>query len=59
MQSSRLHQVEMELVHLADNRAVLLAEARAAELAAATKVLAQAPENRAAAAAVILAYPAL
>ena len=58
MQSSRLHQVEMELVHLADNRAVLLAEARAAELAAATKVLAQAQGNRAVAEA-ILAYPAL
>ena len=39
MESSRLRQVEMEPVHLVDNRAVLLAEAQAAVLAVATKVL--------------------
>jgi hypothetical protein len=58
MESSRLRQVEMEPVHLADNRPVPLAEAPAAVMAAATKVLEQARENRAAAEA-ILAYPAL
>ena len=58
MQSSQLRQAEMEPVHLADNQAVLLAEVQAAVLAAATKVLEQAPETRAAAEA-ILAYPVL
>ena len=58
MESSRLRQVEMELVRLADNRAVLLAEVPAAVLTAAMKVLEQARENRAVAEA-ILAYPAL
>ena len=50
--------LEMEPVHLADNRRVLLAEEPAAVLVAATKVLERAQETRAAAEA-ILAYMAL